>query len=257
MRALLVFGKCARQQARDPLGLALTLMTAPAFALLYGLFFAGDSGTGPGGQRPFDAFVPGLLVFAVIMVVYSASMAVAKEVESGALQRLRLTPLTALDYLGGVSLFQLSLGALSVGLTLLAAMLMGFQSRGAALTALALGALASASSVGIGMVVASLSRTTSRAFLIASVAMFLLLLFSGVVFPRPSARLFEVVGHPVSLFDALPTTHLHAAFSALFGEAPARVGLRAWALFSLSALYFGVGVSIFDRRFGLAKKVRR
>jgi ABC-2 type transport system permease protein len=247
VRALVVFGKCARQQRRDPIGLALTLGTAPAFVALYGLLFrdrpaARDS---HGAIAPFDAFVPGLLVFAVIMVVFSAAMSVAKEVESGALRRLRLTPLRAVDYLGGISLFQLLLGAGSVSLTLLTAALLGFDARGAGLSVVGLGILASAGSVGIGMMVATVSPTTGRVFLVASVAMFLLLLFSGVVFPRPEAQ----------IFDLLPTTQLHLALSTLWSTEPSPdVGRRAAALLGLSLLYFGAGVFAFDLRHGLARR---
>jgi len=241
VRALIVFLKCARQQRRDPIGLGLTLGTAPAFVALYGLLF----GTaGPGGGA-LQAFVPGLLVFAVIMVVFSAAMAVAKEVESGALRRLRLTPLRAVDYLGGVSLFQLLLGAGSVTLTLLTAALLGFDTKGVGLSAVGLGVLASAGSVGIGMMVATFSPTTSRAFLVASVAMFLLLLFSGVIFPRPDAQ----------IFDLLPTTQLHLALSTLWSSDTGEdVGRRAAALLGLSLLYFGAGVFAFDLRHGLARR---
>ena len=175
-------------------------------------------------KTPFEAYVPGLLVFAVIMLIFSSSMAVVREVESGTLARLRLTPVTSFDLLIGLSSVQLLLGVISVLLTLATASILGFKSEGSLALAMGVAGLACLASVGIGMVVASLSRTQARAFLISSVAMFLLILFSGIVFPRPEITVFTIGGRGIDLFDALPTTHMGAALGkvmtlgATFGE---------------------------------------
>ena len=77
------------------------------------------------------------------------------------------------ELLLGLSAVELLCGFVALLLTFLTARLLGFRSAGAIPLALLISVLASLATVGIGMFVASLSRNMIRAFLIASVAMFL------------------------------------------------------------------------------------
>jgi ABC-2 type transport system permease protein len=245
---LLFVEKSARQQLRDRIGTALTLFTTPTFAGLYGFLGRGD----PAHDRAFDAFVPGLLVLSVIMIVFSSAMALAREVESGAMRRVRTWPVSAAAVLGGSATVQLVLALVANTLTLLTARAMGATVGGSTGVVLALCALAAVSSVGLGLCVAGLSHTQGRAFLVASLVMFLLLLFSGVIFPRPSLHWMVLRGVEVGPFDLLPTTHLHAALGRVLGTTSGESLLsRTGALSALSALYFAGGVAIFRLRHGV------
>lgn len=207
-------------------------------------------------RAPFNRYVPGLLVFAVIMLVFSASMSVAREIERGALIRLRLTQVSSITLLGGMSLVQLALGVITVMNTLVVALLLGFESVGALGWVLLLGGIGSFSSIGIGMVVASLSPSTTRAFLVSSVAMFLLLLFSGVVFPRPQVDLFTIGTRTLGVFDLLPTTHLNVGLTkvARLGARGSEITYELSALTGLSLITFAVGAAIFRKTQRLSPK---
>ncbi len=202
-----------------------------------------------GTRTPFEAYVPGLLVFAVIMLIFSSSMSVVREVESGTLARLRLTPVTSLDLLFGLSSVQLLLGLASVLLTLATAGLLGFRSEGSLLLAMAIASLACLASVGIGMVVASLSKTQTRSFLISSVAMFLLVLFSGIVFPRPDITVLTVAGQTIDLFDLLPTTHMGEALGKVMtlGATAGEVAYEIIALTAIALVNYLLGGLLFAR----------
>ncbi|MBN2716333.1 MAG: ABC transporter permease [Deltaproteobacteria bacterium] len=164
-------------------------------------------------KTPFEAYVPGLLVFAVIMLIFSSAMSVVKEIEAGTFARMAMAPVSTVQLVGGLSLVQLVVGILSVILTFMTASLLQFKSEGSIVVAMVVAAIACAASVGIGMVVAAVAKTQSRAFLISSIVMFLLVLFSGIIFPRPELTVFYLGGHPVDLFDVLPTTHLGNALN--------------------------------------------
>jgi ABC-2 type transport system permease protein len=202
-----------------------------------------------GVRTPFEAYVPGLLVFAVIMLIFSSSMSVVREVESGTLARLRLTPVTSMDLLVGLSAVQLILGVASVLLTLATAHLLGFRSQGSLLLAMLIAAMACLSSVGIGMFVASLSKTQTRAFLISSMAMFLLILFSGIVFPRPEITIATVGSRAIDVFDALPTTHMGAALGKVMtlGATAGEVGYELVFLAVITLLNYVLGGVLFAR----------
>jgi ABC-type multidrug transport system permease subunit len=202
-----------------------------------------------GSRTPFELYVPGLMVFTVIMLIFSASMSVVREVEAGTLARLRLAPVSTLSILTGMSAAQFVLGALAVVLTLLSASLLGFRSQGSIALALLIAGVASLASVGVGMVVASISRTMTRAFLLSSVAMFLLVLFSGVIFPRPSVALFSIGETTIDLFDLLPTTHMGVALGKVLnlGAGVREVGYELLWLTLISLLSFAVGGWFFAR----------
>ena len=202
-----------------------------------------------GGRTDFETAVPGVLVFAVIMLVFLAAMTIAREVEAGTLRRLRITRMTALDLLGGMSAVLVLVGIASVLLTFATAWALGFQSRGPIWVAILVGAVTAIAIIGCGLIVAACSRSVAQAFVIANFPLGLLMFFSGTVFPIPRATLFTVGGHGISPFDVLPPTHAVLALNKVLtlGE-----GLRAvlWelaALAVLSALYYAVGVWLFQR----------
>jgi len=198
-------------------------------------------------RTEFENYVPGILVFAVIMLVFLAAMTVAREVESGTLRRLQLTPLTSLELLGGISAALVLVGVASVFLTFFTAVALGFHSQGPLWLAILIGAVTSLSIIGVGMLVACFSRTVSQAFVIANFPLGLLMFFSGSIFPIPAVKLFTVAGRAVSLYDALPATHAVAALHKKFQQA-GLVG-RFNALHAVQVLF----VAEIENHLGLAR----
>lgn len=241
-----LLSKSARQASRDLLGLAITVLTAPLFVLFYSLIY-GDSDV-----VPFETYVPSLLIFAVIMLIFSSAMSIAREVEGGTLERLRMSPMGPLHYLLATSLFQGLLGAASVGLTFLSATLLGFQSAGSILLAMLVTALAALACIGLGVWVASLAKSVNQAFLIASVFMFLLLLFSGAVFPLPELSALILFGVSIGPLDLLPTVHAVNALSdvLILGKGFMEILFSLLAMTLLSALFFALGWWRFARKQG-------
>jgi ABC-2 type transport system permease protein len=200
-------------------------------------------------RSEFENYVPGLLVFAVIMLIFQTAMAVAREVESGALRRISLSRVRAFDLLGGISLAQVAIGVLSVGLTLLSAVALGFHSQGPVWVALLVGALTALSVVGLGLIVACFARTVTTAFLVANFPLALLMFFSGAIYPVPKVVLFNVLGRDIGAYDFLPASHAVVALNKVLalGAGLNEVGYELSALCILSLLYFGLGVWLFQR----------
>ncbi len=203
-------------------------------------------------RTEFETYVPGTLVFAVILLVFLASMTVAREIETGALQRLQLSPVTSLDLLGGVTAALVLVGTASFVLAFAVALAVGFRSQGPVWIAILVGAVTSLSVIGLGMVVASFTRTVSQAFVVANFPLGLMMFFSGVVYPLPKVTLFSIGGIDVGLYDFLPPTHAVAALNKILtlGAELHSVIYELVALTVLSALYFAIGVWLF-RRFHL------
>ncbi len=200
-------------------------------------------------RSEFENYVPGLFVIAVVLMVFQAAMTPARDIESGALRRLRLTPLTAFDYLGGTSLW---LGLVSVGavlLTFATAVGFGFRSQGPLWLAFLIVAITSLSIIGIGLIVACFSKTVSQAFVIANFPLGFLMFMTGAAFPLPRLTLFTLFGRNFALPDLLPPTHAVVALNKVFtfGARLQDVAFELTALTLLSTLYFGLGVWLFQK----------
>jgi ABC-2 type transport system permease protein len=205
----------------------------------------GASGT----RSEFETYVPGTLVFAIVLLIFLASMVMAREIESGTLRRLQLTPMRSLDLIGGISAALVLLGSLSIALAFLVAILLGFHSQGPIWVALVIGAVTSLSVIGLGMVVASFTRTVSQAFVVANFPLALMMFFSGVIFPMPQLKLFTLFGHVISPYDFLPPTHAVVALNKILtlGAGIQDVIFELSALSILSVVYFCIGVWLFNK----------
>jgi ABC-2 type transport system permease protein len=203
-----------------------------------------------GSRSEFEQYVPGLFLVAIMMMLFTVALAVAREVEAGTLQRLQLTRMRALDYLAGVSATQVLVGLCAMLVTLGTAAALGFRSAGPLWAVVLVGALAAVPVVGIGLLVACLARTAMRAYLVASVPFMLLMFFSGAVYPLPKVELFRVAGRVVGVFDFLPTVHAVAALHRIvaLGVGLADVAWELTLLGGLGVLYFAAGVWLFHRR---------
>ncbi|MCP4287525.1 MAG: ABC transporter permease, partial [Gammaproteobacteria bacterium] len=197
----------------------------------------------------FELYVPGLFVLAVIMMLFQASMMVAREIEGGKLQRLRISRMTAFELLGGISVWLALVSVLEVLITFGVAAALGFRSQGALWIAILVGVITSFSIIGVGMIVASFSKTVSQAFVIANFPFGFFMFLSGAAFPVPMGSMFTLWGRDFHLVDLLPPTHAVTALNKVFtlGAGLGDVAFELAALVVLSVLYFGLGVWLFRR----------
>jgi len=200
-------------------------------------------------RTEFEAYTPGILIFAVIMLIFLAAMVIAREIETGALRRLQITPMSSFDFLGGVTLAMVTLGTISVLLTFLTALALGFRSQGPIWAAVLVGSLTSLSIIGVGMIVACFARSVSQAFVIANFPLGLFMFFSGAIFPVTKIVIFQFAGHEIGLYDILPPTYAVVALNKILtlGAGLGDVAFELGALTVLSMFYFAVGVWLFQR----------
>lgn len=200
-------------------------------------------------RTEFENYVPGLMIFAVIMLVFLAAMMVTRESETCTLRRLRTTRMTTWEFLGGTSAAVAAIGVAAVILTFATAVLLGFRSQGPIWVAVFIGAVTSLSIIGVGMLVACFSKTATQAFIIANFPLALFMFFSGAMFPLPRVPLFEFGGHPVGLYDILPPTHAVVALNKVLthGAGLGDVTYEIGSLLILSIVYFAAGAWLFER----------
>jgi ABC-2 type transport system permease protein len=203
-----------------------------------------------GGRSEFDLYIPGILIISVVMLVFTVSMTITYEVEAGTLRRLQMTAMKARDLLIGISLPTVLFGVLSLLLTLMIAIGLGFNSQGSIWLALFIGGMTSVAVVGVGLIVAAFSKSVSQAFIIANFPLIFFMFFSGAVYPIPRINIFEIAGIQVSLYDILPPTHAVVALNKILtlGAGLSEVWYEIVSLILLSLVYFGIGIWIFQQR---------
>jgi len=66
-----------------------------------------------GDVKEFDLYIPGLLIFSLIILIFQVAMLLAREVESGTIVRYRMSPVGSASILAGCSMSVMMFGMLS------------------------------------------------------------------------------------------------------------------------------------------------
>lgn len=203
--------------------------------------------TGP--QTEFDLYAPGMMIFALMLLIPQTAMLVGREIRWNTLRRLRLTRLDAAEFLGGISLAQMTAAVIQVVLLFAVALVLGFNNQGELWLAVLIGLVVSFSCVGQGLLVACFIENDSQAINVGStVAMFQVFL-SGAFYQLPAPTIFSLLNHQIGAFDIFPATHGFMALQQVltYGVGLSEVGFRLAATLLLSLVYFAVGIIVFQR----------
>ncbi|MCD4736092.1 MAG: ABC transporter permease, partial [Bacteroidales bacterium] len=147
----------------------------------------------------FDLYVQGLLIIALMRLMFTASIAIVTEVENKTMIRLKLSRLKTLEFLVGVSFVQLLIGILALFLTLGVAIGMGFNYTGSFAGLIVVGILTSLSIIAFSLIIAAFTKTVNEILVIGNFPLFLFMFFTGAAFPLEGNPLFSVAGYPVTI----------------------------------------------------------
>lgn len=202
-----------------------------------------------GAASDFELYAPGMIVFAILLLIPQTAMLVGREVREGTMTRLRLSRLGAAEWLGGLTISQMLVAVVQVLLTFAAAAVFGFRCRGSLLLAVGIGLLLSLSAVAMGLVVGRFSRSDSDAINVGSVFTMLQVFLSGSFFAMPGSTLLEWGNVPLGLYDVLPATHGNLVLQQVMigGADLVLVWPRLVIMAGLSLVIFGVCWLIFRR----------
>jgi len=198
----------------------------------------------------FDMIVPGILIVSLIMLMFTASIAFVSEVENKTIMRLKLSKITAFEFLGGISMVQLSVGIVSVLLTLLTAIMLGFQYTGSIFIMIIIASLTSLSIIAFSLIIAAITESANEVLVVGNFPMFLFMFFTGAAFPLKSDTLFSITNYPINLQRLMTPTH---AISALNKTLIMNMNLSSIipeiiSIIVLTLLYFLTGGMIFKKR---------
>jgi ABC-2 type transport system permease protein len=167
-------------------GVFAAVITSSLYIAFFGLIEDLDFGIGGETIRFFDYVLPGFAVFLMNYQIQDITVAVAASFKArGILKRLATTPLSPLRFIAVQAATYVGLGVVASGLVLTIGKLVGGQ---IALTAnliwlIPLIALVAITSIALGYATAGLTPNPQTATNVGSTISFLIMGFSGVMFP--------------------------------------------------------------------------
>ena len=169
---------------RQPANLFLNLLF-PAVLTIVFLFAFSDPEMG----MDINSVVPGLIVYAVIFLIMTIAQSFSSERQEGLLKRLNTTPMTSAEFMGSQIITHMMISIVQVIVVLMLAYFLGFRPQSGIegiLLSLPVVAIFALSSVGLGLITATISKTPEAATGISFIFI-LPMMFFGTFIPITSA----------------------------------------------------------------------
>jgi ABC-2 type transport system permease protein len=197
------------------------------------------------GRTEFEVYVPGILVFSIIMLLLSASLIFIRDIEDKTMLRLKISRMTVFDYLIGNTLVQWVVGILSFAVTLALADVLGFRNEGSMWLVLLVCSLTILSIIAISLLLVAFCKTVGMVMILGNFPLFILMFFSGAMLPLPRNEIFS----GFALVDLLPPSHAVNALNKIFSYKAGivEISYELVMLVVLTALYYAAGVIMFRR----------
>lgn len=208
---------------------------------------------GTGSFTRFDFMVPGLIVFALLLQVGAVASSLARDVETGLLDRLKLSQAKAFDLLFGTFLTWTLISIGQILLLIGAAIALGYHYQGgfdALGLAIVIGVIAGMASISLALIIASFSTRSMQALILGVMFATPFGFLAGAFLPLPRQVLAEFSGQTFQVYDILPWTHAVTALRSVltFGSGlNANVAFEMTWLAILTAILFVAGVGIYAR----------
>jgi ABC-2 type transport system permease protein len=201
----------------------------------------------------FDYLVPGLIVFALLLQVSVVAGNTVRDIETGTLDRIKLSKVRSFDLLFGTFLTWTIITVAQVLILIAVAIALGYKHQGD-FTSLGLatliGVIAGMASISLALIVASFTTNERQAATLCAMLSMPLGFMAGAFIPLPQQVLGTFGGHTYQIYDLLPWTH---AISALRSVLTYGTGLSADVVFEMSwlivltAILFVIGVMTYAR----------
>jgi ABC-type multidrug transport system permease subunit len=148
---------------REPAILFLNLLFPAILTLVFGLAFGGIGG---GDAAIFEMMAPGLFAYACIFLIMTVAMSFTEDRENGLLKRINVTPTTSSQFIGSHIITNMAIAVIQLVIVFLLSLVMGFQPNIDVLgfiTAFIFMLLLSLCSVGLGLITATISKSSGAA----------------------------------------------------------------------------------------------
>ncbi|UCH37074.1 MAG: ABC transporter permease [Candidatus Bathyarchaeota archaeon] len=227
-----------KKLTRQPAHLFLSLLFPAILTLTFGFIF-GDPELGMG----FNVMVPGVITYAVIFIIMTIAQSFSTERQEGLLKRMNTTPMTSLEFIASHIITNMTIAMIQVMIVFVIAVLLGFRPQSGVngiIFALPVIALFSLSSVGLGLITATVSKNPETATGLSFVFI-LPQMFLGTFIPITETT------RPIAQF--IPSYYVVDALTLIFRGAWTNTTLTVdVSVISLvSVIIIAVGVLLFEK----------
>ncbi|MCC5815377.1 MAG: ABC transporter permease [Leptospira sp.] len=236
------------QIRRSPLNTILSLCTTPFVLIAFHIAtkYSIDNNT----NLDLQIFIPRLVILSLVMSIFPVAMAITEELESQCNLHMRMAGMNSGQILLGLAIPYYFIGFISSVMSIIVALLIGLKIYNYQLLVgvIFLGLIPL---VGIGVLIGAISRNSLQSFFLSSLIMFLMIVFSGLLFPAPSIKLFSILEQSVDLFFFLPTASIQYLFMECFGSSESiffrDLVFHILILILLSVIYIGLAFAIYEK----------
>ena len=227
---------------RQPTNLFLNLLF-PAVLTIVFIFAFADPELG----MDLISVVPGIIVYAVIFSIMTIAQSFSSERQEGLLKRLNTTPMTSAEFMGSQIITNMLIAIVQVAVVFSLAYLLGFRPTSGfegILFAFLVTAIFALSSVGLGLITATISKTPEIATGVSFIFI-LPLMFFGTFVP--------ITGATQQIAAFVPSFYLTDALKMIFmGDwMNSSFFLDLTVISTVSIIVVLIGIILFDR-FGSA-----
>lgn len=215
------------------------------------LYTITETPLGMSGQLDeFDLWMPGMMILAIIMLMFSATIAIITEVDQKTILRLKISKVKPWQLLSGIGGVQIVVGLFSILLTLGAAMGLGFRMQGAFLDFLVIAILTGISMIAFSLLLAAFTRSATDVLIIGNFPLFLFMFFTGAAFPIRPDSWFTIAGYGISWQSLMSPTHAVNALNqiSIMGLSLGDVLPELSMLIIMTIVYGTLGLWAFNRR---------
>ena len=196
----------------------------------------------------FDYLIPGLIVFALLMQTGLVAGSLAREVENGGLNRLKLSEVRSFDLLFGTFVTWTLVAVAQVIILIAIAIAFGYHYQGGVSglgLALIIGVIAAMASISLALLVAAFAKNEMQAISLGLMISSPMAFLAGAFMPLPQQVIGNISGQVFQVYDILPWTHAVSSLRSVLtygtGLAPDVLFQMSW-LIGLTAVLFIVGV---------------
>ena len=194
---------------REPAFLFLMLLFPAVLTITFGFAFSD-----PALGMSFNAMAPGLFAYACIFIIMTVAQSFSDIRDEGLLKRLNTTPMTSGDFMGSQVISNMIIAMLQVLIVFFLALPFGFSPNtniGGILLAFLLMAIFSLSSVGLGLITATISKSSGTATGLSFIFILPQMFFGTFMPVTDTTRLIAMILPSYYATDAISTIYSGAS----------------------------------------------
>ena len=194
---------------REPAFLFLMLLFPAVLTVVFGFAFSD-----PALGLSFNAMAPGLFAYACIFIIMTVAQSFSDIRDEGLLKRLNTTPMTSGDFMGSQVISNMIIAMLQVLIVFFLALPFGFSPNtniGGILLAFLLMAIFSLSSVGLGLITATISKSSGTATGLSFIFILPQMFFGTFMPVTDTTRLIAMILPSYYATDAISTIYSGAS----------------------------------------------